>query len=92
MPYHNEITLQGTTTVTTPFPWEKPRDFGAEWSTTPQPCNCETGILYLPDRGRYSSDDTIEGISDENWDRFPRLLQAPQDPGWDTVIDVPEGQ
>ena len=91
MSYHNEITSQGTTTVTTPFPWEKPRDFGADWSTTPPPCDCITGILYLPDRGRYSSDDTIEGISDENWDRFPRLLQAPQDPGWDTVIDVPEG-
>ena len=77
--------LLGTTIP--PFPWQKPRDFGIAWPTTPRPCDCIPGTIYLPDRAKFSSDGTIGGISDEDWNRFPPILWIPE--GWGISLEDP---
>ena len=77
--------LLGTTIP--PFPWQKPRDFGISWPTTPPPCDCIPGTIYLPDRLNLSSDGTIDGISDEDWNRFPPILWIPE--GWGISLEDP---
>tara|TARA_R110002110_G_scaffold81420_6_gene211731 strand:- start:2844 stop:4733 length:1890 start_codon:yes stop_codon:yes gene_type:complete len=77
----------GTTTTQAPFPWQQPRDFGVAWPTTPPPCDCIPGTIYLPDRAELSSDGTIGGISQEDWDRCPPILWVPE--GWSISIQDP---